>query len=378
VLHTASLWKPRAFSAILFAIAALEKGGGMADGKRGVLARGIAVAGVLGGLLAGVLTLTGQLKEAWILCEQVLVTAARPYHHVLLKIESARKAMAGRLLAGMYANELCFFQALAADLSESGWEADLIVSYAEKPEGEDCSSVEPRGYITAFVPDGLSLTHMGTENADTAGFPYGFEEVGRFVFQNFFGTDWPFIEVWYAHGGELRHGEDIRITLADAAENEYELKTKLISGGLLAWGTPDGLFHLLVTEGGRLTRRPGLPPAMARRDVLAVSLHWDGSTFRVPPQNAQSHSWAPVERESWPEFDAIEKDKESNVVTVLRLSPLDRLYVSGCETVQGFLKAEKALPGAIMPRFSEAPVLRCGGSGREGETFEIRVEPRQR
>lgn len=351
----------------------------MSEGAKGVFRRGAAAWVLLAGLLGGILTLTGQIKDAWNLAGQALTFATRPFHHYRLTGDGAPAREAARLLRENLPDEACVQQAMAADLSESAWKADLVILFSPKLEGEPCGPMQGEHYLAAFVPNGLSMRHAGTGGGpgseQSSGLPSTAAGAGRFFAQTFYGVDNPYTVFWYVHDGGLRHVDGVTIPLTDHAENEYKLSTKVVPGGLIGWGTPSGLFHLLVDKDGKVTTGPGLPRSMAKGDSLALDLHWDGSTFRTAPRVVGGASAASSERADWPEY--AEVAKEGDTVTVLRLTPLVRLYLSGCEAVTGFAPGGEDFPGALLPRFNEAPLLRCGGTGEEGAAFEIRVARRE-
>ena len=78
-----------------------------------------------------------------------------------------------------------------------------------------------------------------------------------------------------------------------------------------------------------------------------MDLHWDGAAF----------------------VDAEGHDVSSGFVhgSVLTLSPLVHLRISGCEAVQGFTTSA-LFPGAVVPLFDQAPLIRCGLRNEDEQT----------
>jgi hypothetical protein len=292
--------------------------------------------------IVAVMTFPEKIEKAYEVAVRTLARLPRPAITLWYGIERNRDATALRLTRELHPGAaLCVVKAAMADLVEDGWKADLVIEYAQQPTDPHAACVEdgsgyPSVAVFTFTPAFSAFRYAGDLKSE--GLPFTWTINGRFLFLNYYGTDFPGIGIWYLYDGQLKDAQ-AQITLPDDSEHEYTLQSRPIPGGLIGWGTPEGLFHMTVAADGTFVKAPGLPPALARLDSFAMDLHWDGDTF----------------------VDAEGHDVSSGFVhgSVLTLRPLVHLYISGCEAVQG-LTISALFPGAVVPVFNQAPLIRCG------------------
>ncbi len=334
---------------------------------------------VLAGVVAtivGVLLFQKKIAEAYDTTMKTLSYAPRPYFHVRMRSESARSETAMSLLQRLHGSDICVLETVVTDMRESGWNAELAVSYMAKAEDRACDpSVATPPSLAFFTPSGFTLRHAGTYSGEDVGLPFQMSSAGPFVFQMFTGIDRPFVHIWYLHQGEARAVENFRIDLTDYAEFEYSLEFRVVPGGIIGWGTPDGLFHLLVGQDGTATAGRGMPPGMRSRDAHAVSLHWDLETFRRPPENVGVGLPSSASADAWEEYSGVER--RGDAVVGIQLGRLDRLYVTSCRAVRGFSTSDANMPGALIPQFQQQPRLECSGRGENDPPVEIQINLRQ-
>jgi hypothetical protein len=292
--------------------------------------------------IVAIITFPEKIEKAYEVAMRTLARLPRPAVALWYRIEHNRDAIALRLTRELHPGAvLCVVKAVMADLVEDGWKADLVIEYAQQPTdphaacGEDDSGY-PSVAVFTFTPAFSAFRYAG--DLQSEGLPFTWTINGRFLFLNYYGTDFPWIGIWYLYDGQLKDSKD-SIKLTDDSEHDYPLQTRPLPGGLIGWGTPEGLFHMTVAADGTFVKVLGLPPVLARTDSSAKDLHWDGDTF----------------------VDAEGHDVSSGLVhgSVLTLRPLVHLYISGCEAIQGFTTSA-LFPGAVIPVFNQAPLIRCG------------------
>ena len=334
---------------------------------------------VVSGIVAtvvGVLLFQKNITDAYDATMKTFSYAPRPYFHVRMRSESTRSETALGLLQLLHGSDICVLATVVTDMRESGWNADLAVSYMAKEEDGSCEPIvgSPPS-LAFFTPSGFTLRHAGSYSGQDGGLPFLMSAAGPFIFQMFTGTDRPFVHIWYLHRGEARAVENFRIDLTDYAEFEYNLEFRPVPGGIIGWGTPNGLFHLLIGQDGTATAGRGMPPGMRSRDAHAVSLHWDFETFRRPPENVGLSLPSSASANAWEEYAGVER--EGDGVVAIQLGRLDRLYVTSCAPVSGFSTSDAQMPGALIPHFQQQPRLECSGRGEDHPPVTIQIKLRQ-
>ncbi|MFZ1428591.1 MAG: hypothetical protein WAS21_17695 [Geminicoccaceae bacterium] len=296
-----------------------------------------------------------KVSEAYANVSRFALYLQRPAFASLYADEVRRGTKAASLLATIHPNtETCIISTDMGDLVGSGDEADMVVVYdARFTEPESRCGETDFGYnsLAVFVPKGLSYNFSGGITPKKLNSnPSEFRIVGPFVIQYFYGTDFPWVEFWYLGKGKLNHTEE-QLDLTDNSEHEYVLQSQAIPGGMLFWGPPRGLFHMIIAEDGQIRSSGGFPPDFDSSSGHAVRLDWDGHSFGE-------------------EFEEV-FDRSREEGPVIKVSRLDQLYVSGCEPLEGFTTSA-LLPGALLPIFELSPVLRCGGNN-EDDFEDIRI-----
>lgn len=327
--------------------------------------RGMAVAGFIGTVVA-ILVFPTKIDEAYDVTVRTLGRLPRPVFAALFQFDGARDSTARKLIKELHpGHSLCTRQVEAGDLVGKGWKADLAITYSPEDPSSGCEYQDEWPYLVVFTPRGFWLDRVGVAR-DGGGTGYTFEVVGRLILQYYeIGTQFPWYKILYVYNNKLQVS-DVTIGL-EGFGDLYEFHYRPIENGLLGWGTPDGLFHLIVSADGAVTKAFGPPPTLARPDITAISLYWDGETFRRQPEGEVV---APTTNtESWPEFmGTLKKD---GVVTELYVQALDRLYIGGCRPASGFSESA-SLPGALIPKFTDSPQLKCGSrDARVGGSLAI-------
>jgi hypothetical protein len=317
----------------------------------------LVVASVISAILA-VLTFPKKVIEASDVSSQTWASIQRPlvalwYGHI-----GNLTGKAGRLVTELHpGSDVCVVKSALADLKRDGWEADLVIVYAQKPADKSfgCGTHPdaPRPLLAVFTPSGFSFRYAGTAGASDDP-PSEWTTRDGFLFRKWEGTDFPSLDVWYLYSGALNNsGTNLKLT--DDSEHEYDLRTKKYEDGVIGWGTPEGLFYMEVSPEGKFVKANGLPKALFRPDSSAVDLRWLGTSFA-------DSSGKELSSDQFKDFK-------------LQVTPLSHLYVSGCEPVQGFMSSQY-FPGAVVPIFNQSPQLRCSGSN-EDEFTDITVERAQ-
>jgi hypothetical protein len=288
-----------------------------------------------------------QIEEAYQVGSRTLGRIPRPalafwYGHIASR-DSLALTLARRLDPAV---DLCLISSSLADLERDGWQADLVVEYAEQSSdpdmgcGMDWNVAHPT--LAVFVPSGFSYQHAGNAgNVDDPPSDWTVED--GFLFRRWSQTDFPSIDIWYLRDGRLVDA-DVSIQLTDTSEEEYALETKSYDRGFIGWGVPEGLFHVEITAEGSLQKAPGMPPELAQADSHGIELSWSEGAFFSSDGSKLPETT----------FDG----------SKLRLPPMSHLYVSGCNPIQGFARSDM-LPGALMPDFAKSPRLQCGASGED-------------
>jgi len=89
--------------------------------------------------------------------------------------------------------------AAMADLVEDGWKADLVLEYAQQPTEPHAacvadSSGHPAVAVFTFTPAVFAFRYAGDLTSE--GLPFTWTINGRFLFLNYYGTDFPTIGIW--------------------------------------------------------------------------------------------------------------------------------------------------------------------------------------
>jgi hypothetical protein len=298
-----------------------------------------------------------KLEEAYDVFTRTLRRVERPvaalWNEHVANLDHKARELVGRLHP---TSDVCIVERALVDLERDGWRADLMVTYALRPQDPtlECGTHPdaPRPSLAMFTPEWLSFQVAGTAGQPDEP-PSSWSARHGFLFREWAGTDFPSLDVWYVHDGKLVDaGASIKLT--DDSEHEYELRTQAFDGGLIGWGVPEGLFHMRVGATGKFSKQPGLPTELVRPNSHAVELRWSGTAFVDTEGNELSG-----------------ETYKDGVVSVSRLA---HVYVAGCEVLHGFANST-VFPGALVPEFVQSPLLRCGGRNEEDST-DVKVIPK--
>lgn len=314
---------------------------------------------IIGGVLGVVLIVIGTSKD-WLQnyadAVDLVNSATRPAYSYFYGIGWLRERQADSLVNGLHPGAaFCVLKATMADLVDDGWPADLLVEYAEPAkDASNCEDDHGNIQLAVFTPVGFFYLPAGSNNGardPDVGLPFSWRVDGRFIFQDFYQVDEPPIGIWYVEGRKLVNSHEL-LKITDDSEHDYTMHTKRFEGGLVIWGLPEGMFYIHVDKDGKFTKAPGLPKSLDWLDGNALVLNWDGATFRGA---------------SGEEVVGYQAD-----LGKIKVDPLSHLYISRCETNDGFVESASA-PGAFVPLFDKSPVLTCGGSNEE-DHYDITVE----
>ena len=325
------------------------------------------VIGVLISFVLGAFLFPKKVEEAYEAASQTVQQLPRPVYAIWYSKLGNLDEKALELVHSLHpGSNICVIRREMVDLSRDGWPADLLVEYAESPSesaltcGERSPERDAPRYLAVFTPLGFSFHHAGTAGGSL---PSEWVAKDGFLFRYWLETDFPQINVWYVYKGVLIDPEDnpdaiIEMTDLDSdSRYVFQLHTQLFNDGLIGWGTPEGLFHIVITSDGKLLRGSGLPKDLARPNSHARELRWDGHSFVSGKANGLT----------------VGVSANASNEPAIKISPLSHLYVAGCEIVQGFATSPD-FPGAVIPVFAESPILECPGPREDDTPTRIRVE----
>ncbi len=309
---------------------------------------------LIGGYVIAGLTFPKKIEEAYEVSVKTLNRVPRPVIALWYSFVGNKDSKSLELVRQLHPGaEFCLEKSEITDLVHDGWAADLIVVYAPKPAEAniECGTPDaPRDSLAVYTPVNFSFYYAGSAGMRDDPPSEWFARDG-FIFRKWYQTDFPELEVWYLSEHKLIKA-DANIKLTDDSEHEYELRTTRYRNGLIGWGVPEGLFHMAVLPDGKFEKAAGLPNDLKRPDSQAVELRWSGTSF----VDEAGKDWA--------------QDFSKN--PVIAVSQLAHLYLSGCEPIEGFTDSP-LLPGAVVPRFDQSPLLQCGGHAEEEFTL-IKLE----